>query len=193
HIGRTGRAGTPGTSITLAASAEREHLEAIEKLINLKIRVQRADEGATPAVSPPAADTPEAKPNSGKRTKRTTSLDHPPGSDSSSHPLEHILAPAVPRHRTPPARQHRNGIAAAPKRTPTWSETVGKARRRHQDADAEPAKRGPSRKSYRRSQTTPNLNTSPDKRPAAARTSRGSKFFRDSEHVPAFLRSPPTD
>lgn len=191
HIGRTGRAGTPGTSITLAASAEREHLEAIEKLINLKIRVQRADEGAAPAVSPTAEHKPEAKPRRANRTEKNTSSDQPAGSDGSSHPLAHILAPAAPRHRTPPARQHRNGIAAAPKRPPTWSETVGKARRRHQDADAEPVKRAPSRKGYRRSQTTSNLNTSPDKRPAAGRTSRGSKFFRDSEHVPAFLRPPP--
>ncbi len=187
HIGRTGRAGTPGTSITLAASAEREHLEAIEKLINLKIRVQRADEGAAPVISPTA----EAKPRRARRIEKDASSDQPPAPDGSSHPLAHILTPAAPRHRTPPVRQHRNGIAAAPKRIPSWSETVGKARRRHQDADAEPVKRAPSRKGYRRSQTASNLNTGPDKRPAAARTSRGSKSFRDSEHVPAFLRPPP--
>ncbi len=185
HIGRTGRAGNPGTSITLAAAGEREHLEAIEKLINLKIRVRSVNDDAVPATAPAADARPPAK--VARRPERAVAAPDAGGTD---HPLAHILAPAPTRRRTPVPRRHRNGVAAPPKRTATWSETLGHARRQHEEADDAPAKRRPAAKNHRRGKAPSAADERPDARPRGPRSSRSPKFFTDSDDVPAFLRPP---
>ena len=186
HIGRTGRAGNPGISITLAAAGEREHLQAIEKLINLKIRVRSVNGDAVPAAAPAA----DARPPATTVTRRPRRTDAAPAPSGTDHPLADILAPAPTRRRTPAPRRHRNGDAAPPKRTATWSETLGDARRQHEDADAAPAKRRPAAKSSRRGKAPPAVDERPDTRPRGPRPARGPRFFTDSDDVPAFLRSP---
>ncbi len=189
HIGRTGRAGNPGTSITLAAAGEREHLEAIEKLINLKIRVRSVNEDTARAVAPAADAKPTARPAAKAATRRPRQTDSAPDPSGADHPLAHILAPAPARRRTPAPRRHRNGVAAPPKRTATWSETLGDARRRNEEADGQPARRRPAAKSHRRGKA-PSTDERPDARPHGPRSARSPKFFTDSDDVPAFLRPP---
>src|SRR3954464_6788716 len=55
RIGRTGRAGKTGIAITLAAPADAEAIEAIEKLTGMRIRPV---EGTAPAAAAPAAAAP---------------------------------------------------------------------------------------------------------------------------------------
>ena len=186
HIGRTGRAGQTGTSVTLAAAGEREHLEAIEKLINLKIRVRPVSDGAGPP-TPRATGAASATPPARARRSRPAAAAR---SGDARHPLAHILAPAATRRRSPTAKRPRNGVAGAQKQAPTWSETVGHARRRHQDGDDAPAKRQPAGRTYRRGTAPPAIDERPNKPPASAKSSRNPKFFTDSDDVPAFLRSP---
>ena len=186
HIGRTGRAGNPGTSITLAAAGEREHLQAIEKLINLKIRVRSVNEDVVPAAAPAAGVRPPAK----AVTRRPGRAEAAPATSGTDHPLADILAPAPTRGRTPAPRRRRNGVAAPPKRTATWSETLGNARRQHEEADAAPAKRRPAAKSSRRAKAPPTVDERPEARPRGPRSSRSPRFFTDSDDVPAFLRPP---
>src|SRR3954465_2524249 len=69
RIGRTGRAGKTGIAITLAAPADAEAIEAIEKLTGAKIRPVEAI-GAAPAAEPEAAAAAEEEAPSSAREER---------------------------------------------------------------------------------------------------------------------------
>ena len=90
RIGRTARAGREGRAITLCAPEEKKHLQAIEKLIKIKLPYENVQAGAVEetgynplnAVAKPkkkksSKDNDENKPKKDKKLK-TVSLDKPP-------------------------------------------------------------------------------------------------------------------
>jgi superfamily II DNA/RNA helicase len=92
RIGRTGRAGMKGISITLATRADSEAISRIEKLIGHKIpRAGQAQEGATKAVPPASAEKPA-------RPKRSSK---PPKAEAAEKPA--AKAPKQERAKQAPA------------------------------------------------------------------------------------------
>ncbi len=182
HIGRTGRAGVRGTSVTLATAKEREHLEAIEKLINLQIPVRRTAEDTATANGRTGTD---------RRTGRKAVADPVPHSDESRHPLANILAPAPARRPTPARTRDDHEAAPAHRRPASWSETLDQSRRQRPDAGAAPANRRPSSAARGRSSAPPDGNPPAGPPPDTGRPARHPKFFTNSDDVPAFLRPPP--
>ena len=128
HIGRTGRAGVRGASVTLATPPERDHIQAIEKLINLKIPVRDAD--ASASIQTGAAGTGRFA----TRANTSAAATRPAERQARSDLPERGDNAAPARRRAAPNRKKPNEVLApAPKKLPSWSEKVGRARRRHRD------------------------------------------------------------
>lgn len=188
HIGRTGRAGIRGTSVTLATPPERDHIQAIEKLINLKIPVRDAD-GSVSRQTPSQAG---AAVTGRFATKATTSAAARPAErPARSNVSERVDDAAPPRRRTAPTRQKPNEVPAPePKKLTSWSESVGRARRRHRDSGhqaspnmvaASPLSQKPAPRQGADAQSA---------RRTARKPASSIRSFRDREDVPAFLRAP---
>ncbi len=186
HIGRTGRAGVRGTSITLASAGEREDLEAIEKLINLKIPVRRMNGKRQPPPPEAAAKNPSRATGTARKKPRV----HADPASEPPHPLAHILAPA--RRPLPAGREPGHDAAPTPGQSSSWSETFRQSRRREPDRTPAAAPSSTAPPPRNRAARPAPARPASDPLPAPSRPARRPKFFTNSDDVPAFLQLPAT-
>ena len=184
HIGRTGRAGIRGASVTLATPPERDHIQAIEKLMKFKIPVRDAD--ASGSIQTGAAGT-------GRFATRanTSAVARPSERQARSDLPEQGNNAAPARRRAAPIRKKPNEVPAPePKKLPSWSEKVGRARRQNRDsADRAPPNMVAGSPLRQKPVPRQDADTRSDRR-AGRKAASGTRSFRDTEDVPAFLRAP---
>jgi len=118
RIGRTGRAGQPGTAISLVAGEEQELMHAIEQLLQKPIERELVD-GFEPRFTARAAASPARQPQERDR-KRGSSNPHPQRGHGGGHRPDGRVAKDRPSHAGHPSSRERSAKG---------SETMGKRSR----------------------------------------------------------------
>ncbi|MGB3147897.1 MAG: DEAD/DEAH box helicase [Paracoccaceae bacterium] len=188
RIGRTGRAGRKGISITLATGSDQKYLDAIEQLIQREIPRTAIPEGfelSEAAQKPPRKDAGRGgksaapREKSGRDDRRSRPV-KPHGQEASMAPIaaEPQFADTAGTDEKPDARKH----AANPVTAATEKPDIRTERRQESQGEREP-------KSDRRPSNRPKA----DEKPAPRRDNRRRDEGRDSpvvglgDHVPDFL------
>ena len=129
HVGRTGRAGVSGVSVTLASPAEQEYVDAIERLTRQRLRIRRLN-GAKEV----PAHVGRTRPTTAGKQRGAEARSTPRRRGADDPALERALGSLRQPPETPAEPKRQSAVAdGSVHRTPTWSETLTRARHRNRD------------------------------------------------------------
>ena len=165
RIGRTGRAGQPGTAISLVALDEQDLLQAIEKLLRTPIQREVVD-GFEPSFTVRAAASPD-RPVDGHRDRKDTGARRPRPDGGGQHPSRQVAKGEHSRGAYDARRDPGRGQIRR-----AWPDSAQLGHLSIRDGSAS-ASRGADQSSHRREYSMPGERLSARRPSANRRTDRG--------------------
>jgi len=198
RIGRTGRAGREGRAITLVTSEDSKYLDAIVRLIGIKIPVVPLEKALAATAAATVATAAETAPAPTPAPRPTPALEAKvesapvsvvePKVEATPQPAEEIVVPEAPEERAAPASDSAPPAAA----------TRGEVSRRSGSRGRRTGSRGSGSGTHRQaSDSTGSESATRERRPRQVkqadtprRNDGGNKVIGMGDHFPDFLREP---